>query len=158
MVREYYRKSVRGIREQRVWLRAFPGVECSIRGGALTAIGWIQPTPLSERYKFRLDYTEGKAPRVRVSILEPPLKRRDKAERIPHTYDGDRPCPFYPGVDWTADQWIAFTVIPWLAIWLFFYECWLATGEWYGGGEHPPGPKDDSDIEGEHTTATESGN
>ena len=152
MVRDYYRKSVHGIREQRVHLSALPGVGCTVRGGTLTATGWIQPTPLSELYKFRLDYKEGKSSKVKVFIQEPPLKRRVPEERIPHTYDGDRPCPFYPGDDWTAERWIAGTVVPWLAMWLFFYECWLATGEWHGGGEHPLGPKDDSAIAKQEAT------
>jgi hypothetical protein len=31
----------------------------------------------------------------------------------------------------------AVTIIPWTIEWLFFYETWLATGEWHGGGKHP---------------------
>jgi hypothetical protein len=27
--------------------------------------------------------------------------------------------------------------LPWAAIWLFYFEEWLASGEWKGGGEHP---------------------
>ena len=32
---------------------------------------------------------------------------------------------------------LADTIIPWTVEWLYFYELWLATGEWLGGGEHP---------------------
>lgn len=32
---------------------------------------------------------------------------------------------------------VANTIVPWLAEWLEFYEGWLVTGIWYGGGEHP---------------------
>jgi hypothetical protein len=32
---------------------------------------------------------------------------------------------------------IATTIIPWLSLWLYYYEVWHATGEWMGGGiEH----------------------
>lgn len=30
------------------------------------------------------------------------------------------------------------TVVPWTALWLFYFEDWLASGEWKGGGQHPP--------------------
>lgn len=33
---------------------------------------------------------------------------------------------------------IANTIVPWAVEWLFFYEVWLVTGEWGGGGEWPP--------------------
>jgi hypothetical protein len=29
------------------------------------------------------------------------------------------------------------TIVPWAALWLFFFEEWLATDEWKGGGVHP---------------------
>jgi hypothetical protein len=32
---------------------------------------------------------------------------------------------------------IADTIIPWTSEWLFFYELWLASGEWHGGGHDP---------------------
>jgi hypothetical protein len=31
---------------------------------------------------------------------------------------------------------LAMTVIPWISEWLYFYELWLVTGEWLGGGTH----------------------
>jgi hypothetical protein len=34
-------------------------------------------------------------------------------------------------------MWIAHTIIPWSVLWFYFFEGWLATGEWEGGGEHP---------------------
>ena len=34
---------------------------------------------------------------------------------------------------------IANTTLPWTAEWLFFYELWLVTGEWDGGGHWPTG-------------------
>ena len=30
------------------------------------------------------------------------------------------------------------TVVPWTSLWLFYFEDWLASNEWKGGGEHPP--------------------
>jgi hypothetical protein len=28
-------------------------------------------------------------------------------------------------------------IVPWISLWLFFYETWLITGEWLGGGHEP---------------------
>jgi hypothetical protein len=34
---------------------------------------------------------------------------------------------------------IAATIVPWLSLWLYYYEVWLATGAWEGGGiSHEP--------------------
>jgi hypothetical protein len=32
---------------------------------------------------------------------------------------------------------IANTIVPWSVLWLFYFEDWLCTGEWSGGGVHP---------------------
>jgi hypothetical protein len=29
------------------------------------------------------------------------------------------------------------TIVPWAVLWLYFFEEWLRSGEWLGGGEHP---------------------
>jgi hypothetical protein len=29
--------------------------------------------------------------------------------------------------------------VPWTALWLFYFEEWLVSNEWKGGGEHPGG-------------------
>ena len=41
----------------------------------------------------------------------------------------------FTGLD-SADV-ISETIMPWLALWLFHYEAWHATGEWLGGGQEP---------------------
>jgi hypothetical protein len=35
-------------------------------------------------------------------------------------------------------MFLADTILPWAVEWLAYYEIWLATGVWYGGGEWPP--------------------
>jgi len=32
---------------------------------------------------------------------------------------------------------LAETTVPWAARYLYFYEGWLLTGKWSGGGRHP---------------------
>lgn len=32
---------------------------------------------------------------------------------------------------------LADTIVVWASEWLFFYESWLLTGDWLGGGHEP---------------------
>ena len=47
--------------------------------------------------------------------------------------------------DWEPWMYIADYVVPWASAWLFFYEEWHATGNWFGGGTHPDKPEHRSD-------------
>ena len=101
------------------------------RNRILVCSGRVQPTVLSMTYQVRITYEIRKTPKV--DIADPVLQRRNPQERIPHTYDGDRPCTFRPVVDWRSDQCLTL-LVPWISMWLFFYEVWFVTGEWLGGG------------------------
>lgn len=77
-----------------------------------------------------------------VIVLEPDLASLAGGRKIPHTYaydgKGTRLCLWWPkGRDWMPRMKFADTFIPWTAEWLHYFELWLATGEWSGGGEHP---------------------
>jgi hypothetical protein len=46
-------------------------------------------------------------------------------------------CLFDPTKgEWSHDDLLAATTVPWAADWLACYEGWLATGRWHGGGRH----------------------
>ncbi len=102
----------------------------------MRSAGFLQPTPASRSYRVVIFYEAGSRPRTFVSGLQ----ARADTERIPHTYAPDQPCLFYPaGREWRSDMQIATTIIPWLSLWLYYYEVWLATGNWEGGGvTHEP--------------------
>lgn len=77
-----------------------------------------------------------------VIVLEPDLQVLAGGRKIPHTYahdgKGTRLCLWWPkGRDWAPTMKMAETFIPWTAEWLHYFELWLATGDWLGGGEHP---------------------
>jgi hypothetical protein len=81
----------------------------------------------------------------RVQVLKPHLERHPDYEQgpIPHVYwsrdDKVEPylCLFSPELrEWTIDDLIAHTTIHWAAHWLYFYEGWLVTKKWRGGGRH----------------------
>lgn len=98
-------------------------------------IGTVQPSAASNLYKIRIQYDFGSVPKVWV--ICPELKTRNSGERIPHIYPDNHLCLYLPAKrEWTRDQAIAKTIVPWTSLWLYHYEIWLATGEWMGGGVH----------------------
>jgi hypothetical protein len=113
-----------------------PNFNTTVTGRLLRSVGSLQPTPTSRSYAVIIFYQAGEQPGAFVPGLLP----RTDAERIPHTYGPDRPCLFYPpGREWRSDMTIATTIVPWLSLWLYYYEIWLATGSWQGGGvDHEP--------------------
>ena len=128
-----FRIKTLGMGEQAARFRSsFPAFTTSRpRRSVLLCRGRVQPTALSDTYLVKITYEIQRTPQV--DIEEPSLQRRDPHERIPHTYDGDRPCTFRPRVDWRSDRNLTL-IVPWVSMWLFFYEVWFVTGEWLGGG------------------------
>lgn len=76
-----------------------------------------------------------------VWVLGDELQKLDSPD-FPHRYEIDEEkkaveiC-LYRYREFTTYKFISKTIVPWTVEWLYFYELWLATGEWYGGGEHP---------------------
>lgn len=107
----------------------------------------LQPSPLSTEYKVEIEYAIGRLPKSYV--LFPELRSYDEKVKIPHIYEdasGPRPCLFLPGnKEWAGNKLISDTIIPWLSLWLFYYEVWLSTKEWLGEGFHPSSGKDETD-------------
>ncbi|WP_330442271.1 hypothetical protein [Flavobacterium sp. C4GT6] len=103
----------------------------------------LTPTPFSQSYKVRIEYTLGYAPKTFV-VHPKKLSLYTGETSLPHVYDNkkQRLCLYYPdGKDWHQGMSLADTIVPWTAEWLYFYENWLNTGVWHGGGEHPPRKK-----------------
>lgn len=97
-----------------------------------------RPTILSRLYRVRIQYRYGGKPDVYV--LEPDLVTLSNGRRLPHVYQQHptRLCLFLPGVgEWLPYMPIDRTIVPWCYLWLFYFEDWLGTGEWRGGGVHP---------------------
>jgi len=107
-------------------------------GSTIRWRGAVKPNALSAVYEIEVVYLLGKSPKVYV--FAPSLVPDDNGY-IPHIYadEGDKyPCLYTPGRgEWTDQKLIATTIIPWLSLWLHYYEVWRATGQWLGGGEHP---------------------
>ncbi len=103
--------------------------------------GQVKPLPLSDTYTVQIRYEKYRGPQV--WIISPKLELHDGYSSIPHTYVGDYLCLYYPDYDeWTSAKYVAETIVPWISLWLMYYEAWLATGEWLGGGiKHQPKDK-----------------
>lgn len=115
------------------------------RGKEVSWTGELCPTPLSERYKIRIQYRLGTPPEV--TVISPELRNREEGSKIPHLYTGNRLCLYFPETqEWDASMAVAKTIVPWTSSWLFYYEVWLATGKWEGGGRHPGQAPEDKGV------------
>ncbi|MGO9685863.1 MAG: hypothetical protein ACLPTZ_25385 [Beijerinckiaceae bacterium] len=74
-----------------------------------------------------------------VFVEAPDLNALAGGRALPHIYhDPTRLCLYLPGKpEWAAWMRLDQTIVPWTLMWLFYFEDWLPSGEWRGGGEHP---------------------
>lgn len=133
------RRQYRLIDQKIALMKSYPGTTCRILRGALTWEGMVRPTALSRAYQLTVTYKVGYRPQVSVSGDGlPGLERPD----FPHKFAIDRKnntvkiC-LHLRHEFSESMLISDCIIPWAVEWLYFYEIWLATGEWCGGGKHP---------------------
>jgi hypothetical protein len=110
----------------------------NLQRGRLTWEYEVQPTLLSRTYTVRITYRVDERPQI--VVRRPNLIDLAHPRRLPHVYRQDPPllCLYMTGKgDWTRKMRLDQTIVPWTALWLFFFEEWLASNEWKGGGEHP---------------------
>lgn len=127
--------------QERFLKKDFPASRTVIENSKLIWKGTFQPTPFSKEYKVRLEYVLGH--RLEAFVIEPEKLPLYPGKRIlPHVYDSERQllCLYFKD-EWTGTKILANTVVPWIAEWLYFYEIWFETGNWEGGGLHPPSKK-----------------
>lgn len=124
------------------WFRLKSSAICrghgSVRRGELTWEFDMRPSPLSRVYRLRIRQRKYDSPDVYV--VSPNLNNMANGRKLPHVYSQKpvRLCLHFPKYDqWTLDKSIAETIVPWAYLWLLYFEHWLATDEWQGGGKHP---------------------
>lgn len=97
--------------------------------------GKIRPSTLSNEYTILIKLQKKK---IEVFVIEPKKLMLFSSEtKLPHVYSTKKQilCLFYPdGKQWNRGKLIVNSIIPWTSEWLYFYEIWLITGEWLGGG------------------------
>ena len=92
-----------------------------------TWTGKLRPTAKSREYLVEITYTLYSIPQV--FILRPKLH-----PNAPHIYKKSGAlCLYYPeDGSWNNRKLLGNTIFLWTAEWLYYYELWLATGEWFG--------------------------
>ncbi len=102
----------------------------------------VRPTALSEEYVLRIHFELNPLWKIVVYVHSPkPLKLAKGETKLPHVYDSKAQilCLFRSSKDeWNPSMLLSESVVHWAVEWLYFYEIWLCTGRWLGGGEHPP--------------------
>jgi hypothetical protein len=110
----------------------------SLHSGQLVWNFTAQPTPLSRIYDLRIVYRQGEKPLIYV--ISPDLPVISDGRKIPHLYEQKptRLCLYYVKTrEWASSMLMTSTIVPWAILWLFYFEEWLFSGEWKGGGIHP---------------------
>jgi hypothetical protein len=90
--------------------------------------GHLRPNEDSPTYHMKLEYKPSRAPKIWV--LSPEVH-----SKAPHRYRDNSLCLYYPLYgEWHSGLFLAETIVPWAAEWLFYYEVWLQDpkGRWFG--------------------------
>ncbi|MFC1497344.1 hypothetical protein ACFLS1_02580 [Verrucomicrobiota bacterium] len=145
MGKKFFKAKKLTIAQQAYSLRSlYPEALCNARREHLDWTGVLIPTPLSSSYVVNIVYMKGWHPKT--FVREPKLDTIS-GKRLPHVYNHDeqRLCLYFSpdSKEWNSSMSIARTIVPWASEWLYFYELWLATGEWLGGGIHIESPKEE---------------
>ena len=96
------------------------------------------------RYMIRLDYYAKRRPDVYVVSPEIDMSCSLDIHTFGLKYHGayKKELPHLCLTHYDSDKWnssimLTESYIPWAIEWTEFYELWLLTGIWYGGGIHP---------------------
>ena len=150
MANKYFRRSPLSLLQQKVALcAAYKDSSCGIENNQLIWCAKVKPTVLSKEYTVMITYKLWESPKVWV--IGEALEKLDSKD-FPHKFKVDkenkmvRIC-LYMYDEFNSHKVLANTIVPWTIEWLYFYEIWLATGEWLGGGMHPNSGIEKTDID-----------
>ena len=105
------------------------------KGNSFTIVIELRPTVISKRYSIKIEFN--KYDGVKVYVINEVLKVATNRKKLPHVYSHSqqRLCLYSPSKnEWNREKLLVSTIIPWTIDWLFYYELWLADGQWFGGG------------------------
>ncbi len=91
----------------------------------------LRPAPLADNYLVQFDYALGGIPHARVVAPELVVHAR---KRLPHVFPDGAICIYdcRAGKDeWNPRMPLA-DIVPWVELWLYYYETWVVTGVWHG--------------------------
>ena len=122
-------------------LTQYPGSFCTTSRNVLRWNGKAKPNPLSKEYSIHI---------VFKLLMRPSVKIKDPdnifpgCKHPPHVFHVDEEkgeaeiCLYLGAYEFNSKMYLASTIVPWAIEWLYFYEIWLATGSWEGGGHTSP--------------------
>ena len=96
-----------------------------------------RPSALGRSYDARIEY--GQCGPADVFIDSPDLHALAEGRKLPHVYSSHPPelCLYLPGAfEWGRHLRLDQTIVPWTGLWLFYFEEWLWSDDWKGGGMH----------------------
>ena len=113
-----------------------PESELYLNKNFLRVRGKIKPTSRSCWYSYEIKYWFRE--NIKIFIHEPLIKTELNDKKTEHLYKDGSLCLFFPKAkEFDSKKLIVDYIIPWVSLWLFFYEIWLVTGVWKGRGIHP---------------------
>ena len=99
----------------------------------------IKPSNFSRVYRISLRWNFNDAS-PKVYILNDEIHQIAKEKTIPHLYCQKKIelCLYYPSSNgFSTKDPLCKTIVSWTYLWILYYEEWLYSGEWKGGGIHP---------------------
>jgi hypothetical protein len=105
----------------------FPEFVAEINRRGVLWHGTLRPSEESRVYSVRINHERGRPPLVFID--DPEID-----ENAPHRYpDDDSLCLYWPREwRWSGSSRLADTIVPWAALWLYYYEIWQVCGRWLG--------------------------
>jgi hypothetical protein len=119
----------------------WPGSTLRLIQGRELRFGFrVAPTAMSREYRCLLKIHSAAFPEL--FVVAPDLKALAAGRKLPHVYPhdgvGTKLCLWLPKAhEWCEQMRLDETYLPWAAEWLDYFEEWLVTNDWAGGGEHP---------------------
>jgi hypothetical protein len=104
----------------------------------------VKPSTFSRVYRVLLIWDFSKN-NPQVYILNEEVHKVANKRVIPHLYSQEKIqlCLFKPSYNqFSMSMSLCETIIPWTYLWISYYEEWLYSDEWKGGGIHPESTKE----------------
>ncbi|MEW7280215.1 hypothetical protein ABW636_16615 [Aquimarina sp. 2201CG1-2-11] len=105
------------------------------KGNLFEVVIKLKPTPVSKVYDVKICFDKYSG--VDIYVINEKLEVASNRKTLPHVYSHieQKLCLYsWKKRQWTKEKLISSTVIPWASEWLEFYELWLISGKWLGGG------------------------
>lgn len=104
----------------------YPNFICKEQNNEVVFTGDLMVKTELPVYNVSVHYRYNKRPLVFIN--NPELKKGCR-----HRYSDGSLCLYHPNnYKWNADKLVALHIMQWTIAWIYFYEAWLQTGDWYG--------------------------